>query len=404
MIEYALRELVRRKRRTAAHTAGYALSAAVITLVMTVLLNGQKASDAVLSGTGTHFIAFVTLCGDEACDNGLIDREHENFYAMNVKAKLLPGASLELVRTLDTVADAAFFLLFKLRNSGNDLGDVLIGGVPLPVPKAVATNSCSSKDLIEGRFLEPTDANAVVLEQSFAQSRFLKTGSALRLGNGRYTVVGIVNPGIRIAKADVYLPYERAREIINTRLRTPIINEANLILVESKNANVHEEAVAQVKRILGANGAISSYNCYQPASKVMGITGMSAFLITLIVFFCLLAFSLQSQYSRVVERRYDIGILKSIGWSGGVIIRQILAEALIQALIGWAVGSLVALLVFLFIPSAALVGAQATVAKQLFPAVFLFNLFLAAAGGMVAGFLPGLFAASQKPAVCLRRL
>ncbi len=404
MIEYAFRELVRRKRRTLAHMAGYGLAAAVITLVITVLVNGRAASDAVLSGTGTHFTAFIPLCADEHCGNQPLDRENEGFYVGATRVKSLANAFLELTRTLDTVADAAPFLLFRMTNKGNGVEDLMVGGMSVADSRATATNSCSAQDVVDGRFLLPDDRAAVVVEESFAQSRYLQTGERVRLGEREFTIVGVVNTGIRMARADVYLPIEEARAVINTRLRGPLTNEGSLLLVESRNAAGHEEAVAQVKSILGAGGSISSYNCYKPASQVMGITGTSAFLITLTVFICLLAVSLQAQYGSVAERRYDIGILKSIGWSRKQILIQILWESLLKAGAGWLTGSAVAVLVFLCIPSAALMGTQTLAVKQLYPAVLLFTLVLAVTGGALAGLLPGFFAASQKPAECLRRL
>jgi hypothetical protein len=404
MIEYAWKELVRRKRRTIAHTAGYALAAAVIALVFTVLWNGQAASDAILRNTGTHFVAFLPLPSTECCGNKPLDPEHEGLLAGSVKTKVVPVSVLELARRLDTVADAEPFLLFRLKNEGGTVEDLTLGGVPVPGGRAVATNSCTAQDVVAGRFLGAGETGAAVVEQAFAAGAGLKPGSVLRLGGANLSVVGVVNTGIRAAKADVYLPLERARAIVNERLLIPLANESNLILVESKSAAVHEIAVAEVKRLLGAEGAVSSYNCYQPASRAMGVTDASAFLIALTVFVCLLAFSLQAQYARVAERRYDIGILKSIGWSRAAVVKQIAVEALIQAVAGWAAGSLAALVVFLFLPEQSLVGTQTLVAKQLFPGVFLLSLALAAVGGLVAGFLPGFFAASRKPAESLRRL
>jgi hypothetical protein len=404
MLEYAVRELLRRKRRTVAHTAGYALAAAVIALVFLILYNGQSASDAILRGTGTHFAAFAPLCASESCGQQPLDAGHEGFYSSGVKSKPLPHSILELARSLDAVADVAPFLLFRLHNDGAPIGDFDLGGVPLTDSRAVATNSCTALDVTAGRFLTTADSGAVVLEQAFAESRLLAAGGRLRVAGRDYAIVGVVNTGIRVARADVYLPLEEARAVINTRLRVPLYDEANLILVESKSAGAHETAVAQVKRLLGANASVLSYNCWQPASQAMGITNTSAFLIALTVFVCLLAFSLQSQYARVAERRYDIGILKSIGWSRAAVSGQIVAEAIIQAFAGWAIGSLIALAVFAFIPSASLVGTQALVIKEPFPAVFLVSLLAALAGGTVAGFLPGFFAASFKPADALRRL
>jgi putative ABC transport system permease protein len=190
---------------------------------------------------------------------------------------------------------------------------------------------------------------------------------------------------------------------VNARLRAPIDEQCALYLVESRSAADHETAVAQVKRLMGAQASVSSYNCYEPASLAMGVTGSSALLVALVVFACLLAFSLQAQYSSLVERRHGIGVLAAIGWSRPMIAGQILIESLVQAASGWLAGSLISIAAFAAIPAAAIAGSGAGAEKRFFPVVFAIGLGLALAGGAAAGLIPGLAAASRKPAECLRR-
>jgi putative ABC transport system permease protein len=195
-----------------------------------------------------------------------------------------------------------------------------------------------------------------------------------------------------------------AKAIINTRLTRPLFNECGMILVESKNAKAHESAVRDVKTIMGSSAGISSYNCYKPAAEAMGINSSSAFLITLVISVCLLAFSLQSRYASISERRFEIGILAAVGWRKGLVVKQILWESIILALLGWAAGCILALAVLALIPSEVMVGSSALVSKQVYPLVFAFCLFIAGFGGVLAGLLPGLSAASRNPAECLRKL
>jgi putative ABC transport system permease protein len=402
MWEYAIRELSRKKRRTAATLLGYAVAVAVITIILHILWNGRMASDAILRSTGTHFAAYIPACTGETCQDNLIDREGEGFYVGQTRVRLLDASLLSLIEGLDSVADAAPFIIFKTTNPDGGTGDITLAGAS-EASAATISNSCSARDIVSGSFLDGGDYNSVVLEEEFARARNLEPGSSIRILGKEYAVKGIVNTGIRVARADAYLPIAEAEAAVNARLRVPLDEQCALYLVESRSAADHETAVAQVKRLMGAQASVSSYNCYKPASLAMGVTGSSALLIALVVFACLLAFSLQAQYSSLVERRHGIGVLAAIGWSRGMIAGQILIESLVQAASGWFAGSLVALAAFAAIPASAIVGSGAGVEKRFFPVVFLIGLGLALSGGAAAGLIPGLSAASRKPADCLRR-
>ncbi len=397
MLEYALRELSRRKRRTAAAAAGYAAAAAVITLILTMLYNGEQAANSVLSGTGTHFTAYIPACTADSCHDILLDKENEGFYVGSTRVRLMDETAVTLIRSLYSVGDASPFIIFRLSNAGRPVRDFTIAGVPQGDSKAVRTNSCSAQDLISGRFELKEGGSSVVLEEQFARTWNLEVGSSLDIGGKVFTVEGVVNTGIRLAKADAYLPLGTAKTIINGRLTDPLQNECGMFLVESANADAHETAIAEVKTVLGPSAGVSSYNCYKPAAQVMGINASSALAITIVVSICLFAFSLQSRYASVGERRYEIGILGAMGWRRGFILRQILLESLALAFGGWLIGSLVALLLILALPAAIL-------GRSVFPLVFALNLAIAVCGGTLAGIPPGLSAASRSPAECLRRL
>ena len=48
----------------------------------------------------------------------------------------------------------------------------------------------------------------------------------MTIANKDYTVAGIVNPGVRPAKADVYMLFRDAEKAINSRLQTPLRDQA----------------------------------------------------------------------------------------------------------------------------------------------------------------------------------
>ena len=403
MWQYAWRETIRHTGRTIGNMLGYLLAVAMMVVLVSVLSYSSAAANEVLTTTGTHFIAFLPECTSDECPADLIDSVNEGFTANGSSSKLMDTQIVEDVKALPTVADAAPALYFKMLDPATGKTFTIIGLSTLDTI-AVRTTTCAATDIVTGRFLLPDDRNLVMLEEAFAYARLLPAGLPIDIGGERFTVAGIINPGIRPAKADIYMKMDEALRVINSRLYTPIKAKMNIVLVESAGAAVHQQAIKDVQELLGERSLISTYGCSTPATAAMGINENGLKSITFIVALAVIAFALKSQYSSVIERRYDIGILKAIGWSDGRVVRQLLGESLIQAGGGGLLGVLLALGIILWIPIESIIGIDAVAGVGVSgPAVGL-GLGLALAGGLFAGILPGLAAAKMRPADTLRRL
>jgi len=405
--EYAWRETARRKGRTLANVIGYLLAVAIMVVLMSVLMFSQGAAGSVLTGVGTHFIAFVpfhyTPSAElpEHCCGTQPDPQWENFWANGAPSVPLSTELIEEVRKLPTVADASPCLLFKFEDPAG--GAFTVAGLDFS-DYAVSTTSCAVTDIVQGRFLQPSDTGLVLLEESFAVSKPLPLGSSIAIANTNFKVAGIVNAGIRPAKADVYMNFNEAQQVINKQLVHPIHNAMNIVLVESAGAKVHPQAMEDVTATLGGDSLISTYACSFPAAEVMGINEKGIWLITLIVGLSVVALALKTQYSSVIERRRDIGTLKAIGWTDGNVISQILTESVLQAAIGGILGCLIAVIVLLLMPAEVLTGIKAAEGIAIYPLVLVAGFGLALLGGIVAGIFPALAAAHLRPADSLRRV
>ena len=397
MIEYAMRELVRRYRRTLITVGGYLIAVAFSCLLLSAVKGAEKASGAILKSTGTHFIAFIPVCGGDDCPVSALDREHEGFYAGTTPARPLNNSLLISIKSLPSVADAAPCLFYRMKNGAE--GEVLtIAGI-LPVEsRATATNCCSASEILDGRFFAQGDGDVVVLAQSYAETASLSVGDALTIGGTPHTVVGVIEAGIKPVKADAYMPIAAAENLIRPRVKGEIADSSNVLMIESADSHTHKEAMDDVRRIMGAEALLSSYNCYKPAAMADLINRNGADIAALLAYLCILVFSLQSELHSVTERKHEIGIVSSIGWSRGNIVTQIFFESALKAFAGWAIGSLLSVAVILLAPASP-DGWRLTLIPQLYVSSFL----LVLASGAVAGIIPGLVAANRKPAECLRK-
>ena len=120
--------------------------------------------------------------------------------------------------------------------------------------------------------------------------------------------------------------------------------DMNIVLVEVTDARIQPRVMKEIKQKMNYL-SLSSYNCYQPASDVMAIMSGTSAILSIVIFVFLIIFSAKTQFTSLMERFREIGILKSLGWSNSKLSLQILFISVIQAIIGASAGILIGLLI-----------------------------------------------------------
>ena len=409
----AQRELKRHKGRAFGNIFGYFVTIGFMVVLGHLFLYSDLATKAIMEGTGTHFMAFVPAKTDDATnpapriDDRMtavkvpIDFRSEGFLANTIPTRVFSLDLLaELKRHPDLIRDASPYLMFRLAEQGTG-NPLTIGGFDPANQQAVGSTCCARGDLRSGEFLVPGDSGAVMLEEGFALGRQRKVGDTISLGGEMFRVKGIINPGVRPAKVDVYLPFPDAERIINRRLRTPLKNEMNVVLVEVAGAPKQDAAIGKVRDLL-KSGIVTSYACYKPASEVLGINRRTVLLISIFIGVAVVLFSMKSQYASVIERRRDFGILKAVGWSDAVIFKQVMMESFLQGAVGGLCGCVAGLAAIFLLPVQAMTGQQ--VAPFVSLPMLALGLLVAMAAGLAAGLFPAWGAVRRRPAECLRQL
>ncbi len=404
ILQHAWSELLRRRARTLTTVLGYSLAVSSMVILVGILQASGRGSAGILDHTGTHFVAFAPadrgLCGPcQALANS--QDQAEGFVAFGVRVNLMPHTFADKIRALPSVADVSPYLQYRFRDP-NDGRLYTIGGFDPNNSLVVGTTSCAATDVVSGRFLAPQDQGKVLLEQAYAQLMHLVAGDTIRVGDSTFSVAGIVNPGIRPARADVYMPYQDAERLLISRIPgLPLAGQANLMLVEVKDSSKQEEAIRDVKSLY-PDLVVSSYACYRPASKARQInaTAMAVLVAAIGAFTVLLA--MISQLAVMVERRRELGILKTLGFSNDRIMGQIVLESMLQAAAGAVVAGLLVLLVVPWITSTWFAHFQIPVSGIRWLPLCAAAIYLSIVGGLVAGLLPALWASRQPPSRLLR--
>jgi len=372
-------------------------------LVGILQVSGQGSAE-ILDHTGTHFVAFspadMAACGPcLAVANSQI--QSEGLVGFGTRTNLMPHAFVDRIKGVSFVADAAPYLQYRFRDP-NDGHLYTVGGFDPQNTMVVGTTCCAATDVIKGRFLTEGDKGKVLLEQAYAQLRRLKVNDTVHIADQTFTVLGIINPGIRPAKADIYMPYLEAERLVASQLpNVPLSGQANLILVEVKDSSVQDQAIREVKSLY-PDLVISSYACYRPAAQARAIntTAIALLVVAIGVFTVLLAMA--SQLSVLVERRRELGIIKTLGFSNSRIMGQIVLESVVQAAMGASLAGLLVLLLMPWVLTKCLASTGVPVSDIRWLPICLLAIDLSIVGGLLAGMFPALWVGRQRPARLLR--
>jgi putative ABC transport system permease protein len=184
-----------------------------------------------------------------------------------------------------------------------------------------------------GRFLESDDRDKVVLEKHFAKFYSLKVGNNLKVGDATFEVIGTVAVAgeSQVSAQNIYMNLADTQRLLGTAdysqlyLRMDSLSSENA--VRSQIARLDPQAVTTSANSIATSlsNAVSIYQRFQ----VLG-----AAILALIVAFILF----QVSVTGLLERRREVGVMQTVGWTGKNVSRQVIAEVVLSTLGGCIVG------------------------------------------------------------------
>ncbi|WP_256103527.1 ABC transporter permease [Streptomyces sp. ODS05-4] len=277
-----------------------------------------------------------------------------------------------------------------------------------------------------------TDAEVAVLDSAYAKRQKLEVGGELTVSGDSYAVVGIATADSGDAAADVYVPLKRAQALADAKgkVTTVYVRAADSQRIDAVKAAVRKNVPGTTVTTSADLAATVSGSLSTAADLASGV-GRWLSAIVLAAAFVVAGLLTSSAVSRRVR---EFGTLKALGWRGGRVTRQVVGEALVNGLIGGALGIGVGLAgawaVTAFGPTlTAETGGTAgaggpgggfggggparqtaghavdiALTAPVSPGVIGLAVGLAVAGGLVAGAFGGWRASRLRPADALRRI
>jgi putative ABC transport system permease protein len=190
-----------------------------------------------------------------------------------------------------------------------------------------------------GRFLAADDTSAAVISQSLADKLGIGLGDAFPLpttqGVIQLTVVGILPPRTTPGNEEVLVTLPQAQRMTDEAGR---INTIDVNIETGAGEARRAEIQKAVEAAIGPNFRVGSvmtgtdmFSMLQLGQAIMGLFGLLALFMGGFIIF-------NTFRTVVAERRRDIGMLRALGATRGTILGMILAEGLLQGIIGAALG------------------------------------------------------------------
>lgn len=186
-----------------------------------------------------------------------------------------------------------------------------------------------------------TDAEVAVVDSAYAQQEGLAVGKTLKVKGATFTVVGIATADSGQAAAQVYLPLKRAQTLSDSKgeITTVYVKAADSTKIEAVKNSIQ-------KNVAGTTVTTSADLAKTVSGSLDTASGLATTVGTWLSYAVLLAAVLVAgllSSSAVSRRVREFGTLKALGWKSGRVTRQVVGEALVNGLVGGALGIAVGL-------------------------------------------------------------
>ena len=194
--------------------------------------------------------------------------------------------------------------------------------------------------VVEGRFLKPGLAEAVVGRGARDAYQGLELGATVRIGAGTWTIVGVFDAKGSAFNSEVWAD---AAILNGFYQRPPNIFQSATVRLRSPEDFPAFEATLKGDPRLNLQ-ALREQAYYEKQSQVVTtlITVLGSLVAAVMALGAVFG-ALNTMYSAVSERAREIAVLRAIGFGGSAIVLSFFVEALIIACVGGLVGCLAVL-------------------------------------------------------------
>lgn len=383
VVGYNLRTIPERKGSALTAAVGIAGVVLVLVGVLAIAAGFQKT----LNSSGAKDIAIVLRAGADSEMNSGLSRDEARLIAET------PGIARNSAGPLSS---AELFVIINLpkRSTGTD------ANVPLRGVSAASDEVRGKIEVIQGRAFE-TGKNEIMVGSGAARAfAGLDLGKEIEIGRNQWKVVGIFTAGGGSAESEIWC---------DANVLMPAYNRDGF---QSVYARLNDAAAFQAfKDALTTNPqlkvkvlTLDEFFAEQSVMMTEFVTGVGVTIAALMALGALFA-ALNTMYGAVSARTREIATLRALGFGAGPIITSVLAESILIALAGGALGAGAAWLAFDGYQASTInwqTFSQVTFAFAVTPELLVQAIVWSIVLGLLGGVFPAIRAARLPIAAALR--
>jgi ABC-type lipoprotein release transport system permease subunit len=382
-LAYNLRNLAARRVSTGLTALGIALVAWVF--IFTLALAGGF--QAALTSTGTP-------------ENAIIIRKGSTSELMSILSREASGAiesQGEIAKAPDgtPLAASELMVVWNLPRKSGTTTNVVVRGVG---PKSFTLRP--KVKLIRGRMFRPGLDEIMVGRMVAERFQHCDVGDQLKLAGRQWTVVGVFDSKGSTYDSEIWGDVELFMPVFDR----PVYQSLTLRLAEPSYLAPLKKRLESDPRMDVEVDREDRFYAKQSGqlSTMLRVLGM---FVTSIMSLGAIFGALNTMYASVGNRTREIGTLRAIGFSRGAILMSFLIESVLLALLGGALGCLLALPVRSFTTGTMSFATFSELAFrfQVTPGMLLAGLAFSAFMGLLGGFLPARKAATMPIVDSLRQ-
>ena len=320
-LKYNFRNITVRKSSTLATAFTIGLTVGVFLMVMAL----ARGIDLTLSTSGEPLNLIVLREGSTAELNSSVSRENLNDLIY------LDGVLREGDQPL--VAPEALTLIYKARKGMTQGSNVTIRGIG-----AMSNKLRSGFKMVAGRMFQPGLAEAVVSERIAQRFQGLGVGDKFRIQTSDYTVVGLFEAGGKAFESEIWVDVNSLAGTTKRETFSSVLLRArDQASLESLSKRITDDQRLHLK-------ALPERTFYEDQQGVASgaLKGLAVFIGFIMAVGAGFA-GMNTMYAAVARRTKEIGTLRVLGFRRRSILIAFVLESLAIAIIGVAIGILLAL-------------------------------------------------------------
>jgi putative ABC transport system permease protein len=320
-LKYNFRNLTVRKSNTLATAFSIGLTVGVFLMVMAL----ARGIDLTLTSSGEPLNLIVLREGSTAELNSTVSRENLG------NLMYLDGIVREGDQPL--VAPELLTLIYKARKGMSQGSNVTIRGVG-----AMSNKLRSGFKTVAGRMFQPGLAEAIVPRRIADRFQGLDVGDKFRIQATDYTVVGLFEAGGKAFESEIWVDVNSLASATKRENFSSVLLRANdLTALQALAKRITEDQRLHLKAISERSFYEDQQGVASGALKVLGV--FIGFIMAVGAGFA----GMNTMYAAVARRTKEIGTLRVLGFRRRSILIAFVLESVAIAVIGVAIGILLAL-------------------------------------------------------------